>query len=233
MQKLFFLLSIIALLFASCKKESDDCSCPVPESKYDPDFVTFPTKDVKWVVFHWGGGGARRVDTLFIAASIPFTSRTLPYNAVDYSVYEPESQKNYYQIRSHYFTYTMSGSDTASISATQTGIYTYFRVDTAENKLYELFNGPGAKYEIEIIDWDKTTGDTLYNYYGGGMGSKNLIMQTDSTMIGKRYIKVFNSALWQGGIFFPHVSTSFWGINTSEYSHTIFIYKNDTAKILW
>lgn len=221
------LLGILLCLFStSCKKE-DDCACPIPESNYDPDFVVFPTKNATWVVSRWGSGGVNRVDTFTIGNPIELVTRKLPYNATDLSNYEPEGPELYYPIKSRYYTFELTNGDTTNVSPIYSAIYTHFRVDTAAKKLYEVFTNNGVKYEIESIDWTKGVGDTLFfmDYY-------NVVQHVDSILIGEKYIKTYNSSIWQGGLVnFFHEPSNFFGF--TDYYKTMFIYKNDTIEILW
>lgn len=235
MPKLLFVFLSLCIIVSACKKEDCECYILGKPSTYDPDFVVFPTKEVFWVIKHWKMNSDKyRIDSLFVSPPVSINSRKLPSNAIDYSIYEPESAKLYYSINSKYYRYTYSNGDTTSISGVSSGgIYTYFRVDTAENKLYELYNGPDAKYEIELIDWDKQTGDTLYNYYNG-LGTKNAITAVDSILLGNRYLKTFNTYVWQGSIYgFRHTSPGFFGVYTESGGPTTLIYKNETIKVYW
>jgi hypothetical protein len=227
----FFLICIVA-----CEKENIDSQNCNNIQQYDPDFDVFPISDVKWIVYseHQFISTNTKIDTFRIGTPVEIFTKSLPLHSLSIDEASGVESRLYYPLISNVFI-----TDTAGFHPFYNDTVTYFRLDTLNNVIYEVFTENFELYDGPIMDYNSNNGDTISWYYPAGNSyNKFIILDIDSLPMGTRHLKRINFrnyffndyyTILQGAeLYFPY---GFW-YSPYGIKKTKFYYKTDSLTIL-
>lgn len=184
------LFVICFIAFIACKKEKDNDPNCTDIQQYDPDFDIFPIAGAKWIVYseHQFIANNQKVDTFRIGEPVEIFTKSLPLYSTGINDASPLASQLYYPLISNGFI-----SDTSGIHPFTNDTLTYFRLDTLNNVIYEVFTENFELYDGPIINYNSHNGDTIRWYYPAGNSyNKYIILDIDSLPLGNRYLKRIN-----------------------------------------
>ncbi len=234
--KLILLPLLIAMLIAGCKKDAPDCVYCPPQgyvAPYDPDFVVFPTANVRWEMsesysytdFNEVDHMGQRTDSIYLGIPYTIITRTIPQNALALTDAATETGKLYFPlVRKYRGSYWDAGTQPVHYNGFDT--LTSYRVDTANKILYEAFAKNNVWYEDPVFDNDVKAGDSV-KYYRGNSFLKYFVFNRDSLLIGGRYWPRINQTL-AGNLAFIKHSNVLNNLNPYAGRSLTIYYKNDT-----
>lgn len=220
----------------ACKKEKDDVGNCNNIQQYDPDFDVFPISDVKWITYseHQAILNNEKVDTFRIGTPVEISTKSLPLYSTSLDDASDVEPRLYYPLISNGYV-----TDTSGIHPFQNDTITYFRLDTLNNVIYEVFTENFELYDGPVINYNSNNGDTVRWYFPAANSFyKYIILDIDSISFGTRYLKRINCRNYYFNDYYTMVQGAHlyfpYGFLYSAYTirKTKFYYKTDSLTIL-